>query len=259
MGRTARRSYDLDDVTIVPSRRTRSSPDVSTAWQIDAYRFDIPLLTQPTDAIVSPAMAVADRPARRARGARRRGAVGAARRPATGVAGRIARGGRRGRPGRGDRGCCRSCTRRRSASTCSPRRSRTVRDGRRHGRRPGVSPQHAASSRPAARGAGVEMLVIQGTIVSAEHVAGGRAAEPEDVHRRPGRPGRSSGGCANYQTATHLMRTGAAGVIVGYGARRRPRPPTRCWASGCRWPPRSPTRPRPGGPTWTRPAAATCT
>src|SRR2546430_17165961 len=58
MGRTARRSYGLDDVEIVPSRRTRSSKDVSTAWQIDAYRFDIPLITHPTDAIVSPATAI---------------------------------------------------------------------------------------------------------------------------------------------------------------------------------------------------------
>ncbi|MGI8592185.1 MAG: GuaB3 family IMP dehydrogenase-related protein, partial [Nakamurella sp.] len=44
MGRTARRSYGLDDVAIVPSRRTRSSAKVSTAWQIDAYRFEIPLV-----------------------------------------------------------------------------------------------------------------------------------------------------------------------------------------------------------------------
>src|ERR1044071_1014056 len=59
MGRTARRAYELDDVEIVPSRRTRSSKDVSTAWQIDAYRFEIPLITHPTDAIVSPGTAVA--------------------------------------------------------------------------------------------------------------------------------------------------------------------------------------------------------
>jgi len=57
MGRSARRAYELDDVTIVPSRRTRSSADISTVWQIDAYRFDIPMLTHPSDAIVSPAVA----------------------------------------------------------------------------------------------------------------------------------------------------------------------------------------------------------
>ena len=58
MGRTARRTYELSDINIVPSRRTRSSKDVSTAWQIDAYRFDIPMLTHPTDAVVSPATAI---------------------------------------------------------------------------------------------------------------------------------------------------------------------------------------------------------
>src|ERR687885_3075185 len=58
MGRSARRAYDFDDVQIVPSRGTRSSPDVSTTWQLDAYRFDIPLVTHPTDAIVSPATAI---------------------------------------------------------------------------------------------------------------------------------------------------------------------------------------------------------
>jgi IMP dehydrogenase len=58
MGREARRTYQLDDVDIVPSRRTRSSKEVSTAWQLDAYRFDIPVLAHPTDALVSPAFAI---------------------------------------------------------------------------------------------------------------------------------------------------------------------------------------------------------
>ena len=58
MGRSARRTYELDDVNIVPSRRTRSSSQVSTAWQIDAYRFDIPVLAHPTDAVMSPEAAI---------------------------------------------------------------------------------------------------------------------------------------------------------------------------------------------------------
>ena len=58
MGRTARRTYELDDINIVPSRRTRSSQDVSTAWQLDAYRFEIPVLSHPTDALVSPEFAI---------------------------------------------------------------------------------------------------------------------------------------------------------------------------------------------------------
>ena len=58
MGRTARRTYELDDINIVPSRRTRSSQDVSTAWQLDAYRFEIPVLSSPTDALVSVEFAI---------------------------------------------------------------------------------------------------------------------------------------------------------------------------------------------------------
>src|SRR3712207_9324467 len=59
LNRFARRGYDLDEVSIVPSRRTRDVDDVSTAWQIDAFRFDIPLVTSPSDAVVSPETAIA--------------------------------------------------------------------------------------------------------------------------------------------------------------------------------------------------------
>ncbi|MBF6202151.1 IMP dehydrogenase, partial [Nocardia cyriacigeorgica] len=58
MGRVARRTYELDDVDIVPSRRTRSSKQVSLAWQLDAYRFEVPVLSHPTDALVSPEFAI---------------------------------------------------------------------------------------------------------------------------------------------------------------------------------------------------------
>ncbi len=59
LNRFARRGYDLDEVSIVPSRRTRDVDDVSTAWQIDAFRFGIPLVASPSDAVMSPATAVA--------------------------------------------------------------------------------------------------------------------------------------------------------------------------------------------------------
>src|SRR6201999_2868919 len=58
MGRTARRTYELAEISIVPSRRTRSSQDVTTAWQLDAYRFEIPIVAHPTDALVSPEFAI---------------------------------------------------------------------------------------------------------------------------------------------------------------------------------------------------------
>src|SRR3954464_9179590 len=54
----ARRAYSFDDIAIVPSRRTRDPEEVSTAWQIDAYRFEIPILAAPMDSVMSPATAV---------------------------------------------------------------------------------------------------------------------------------------------------------------------------------------------------------
>lgn len=51
IGREARRTYDLDQISLVPTRRTRSSKDVDTTWNIDAYTFDIPLVSHPTDAL----------------------------------------------------------------------------------------------------------------------------------------------------------------------------------------------------------------
>ncbi|HEY6747092.1 MAG TPA: GuaB3 family IMP dehydrogenase-related protein, partial [Mycobacteriales bacterium] len=57
MGKTARRGYHLDDLTLVPSRRTRGSADVSIAWQLDAHRLDLPLMVAPCDAVVSPTTA----------------------------------------------------------------------------------------------------------------------------------------------------------------------------------------------------------
>ena len=58
-GKRARTAYSFDDVSIVPSRRTREPQDVSLAWQIDAYRFELPLMAAPMDSVVSPETAIA--------------------------------------------------------------------------------------------------------------------------------------------------------------------------------------------------------
>src|SRR5947208_4713690 len=57
LGRSARRAFHLDDIALVPTRRTRGSAVVSTTWQIDAHTFDLPLIAAPSDAVVSPATA----------------------------------------------------------------------------------------------------------------------------------------------------------------------------------------------------------
>src|SRR5206468_13064396 len=57
-GKTGRRAYGFDDISIVPSRRTRDRDDVDVSWEIDAFHFDIPILASAMDAVVSPATAV---------------------------------------------------------------------------------------------------------------------------------------------------------------------------------------------------------
>jgi IMP dehydrogenase len=215
MGRTARRAYDLDDVEIVPSRRTRSSSVVSTSWQIDAYRFDLPLVTHPTDAIVSPGTAVAvgelgglgvlNAEGLWARHANVEDAIFKLVRAAEDLedptaVGRVLQE-LHAAPIRLDLLTEAIKTVRESGVTVAAR----------------VSPQHAAELTPDLIAAGVEILVVQGTIISAEHVV--REAEPLNLKDFIGRLDVPviAGGVSDYRTAMHLMRTGAAGVIVGHG------------------------------------------
>jgi IMP dehydrogenase len=215
MGRTARRAYDFDDVQIVPSRRTRSSRDVSTAWQIDAYRFEIPLVTHPTDATVSPAMAV------------RIGELGGL--------GVLNAEGLWGRHPSVEVLLPRLTSAMHEADEtaavrllqqwhAAPIRVELLTEAIGQVASSGVtvaarvSPQHARDLAPALLAAGVEILVVQGTIVSAEHVS--RGSEPLNLAEFIASMDVPvvAGGVGDYRTAMHLMRTGAAGVIVGHGA-----------------------------------------
>ncbi|SDY66241.1 IMP dehydrogenase [Amycolatopsis xylanica] len=215
MGRTARRAYDLDDVEIVPSRRTRSSAVVSTAWKIDAYNFELPLVTHPTDAIVSPGTAVAvgelgglgviNAEGLWARHANVEDAMFRLVRAAEDVDDPTA------------------LVRVLQELHAAPIRLDLITEAIKTIRESGVtvaarvSPQHAAELTPDLLKAGVEILVVQGTIVSAEHVQ--RDAEPLNLKEFIGRLDVPviAGGVGDYRTAMHLMRTGAAGVIVGHG------------------------------------------
>ena len=58
IGKSARQAYGFDDIAIVPSRRTHDPDDVDISWEIDAYKFDLPLMASAMDAVVSPASAV---------------------------------------------------------------------------------------------------------------------------------------------------------------------------------------------------------
>jgi len=213
MGREARRSYDLSQVEIVPSRRTRSSQEVSTAWQLDAYPFEIPLVTHPTDAIVSPASAVrigqlGGLAVLNAEGlwARHADAQGALERVLDAA-------------GNEDPSAAVQLLQELHAAPIQPallaEALKTVGEaGVTVAAR--VSPQRARELTPDLLAAGVEILVVQGTIISAEHVSGGEPLNLKEFINSLDVPV-VAGGVGDYRTAMHLMRTGAAGVIVGYG------------------------------------------
>ncbi|MEL4210791.1 GuaB3 family IMP dehydrogenase-related protein [Corynebacterium bovis] len=230
MGRAARRVYGLDQVEIVPSRRTRSSRDVDTTWRIDAYTFDLPFMTHPSDAVVTPEFAVEfgrlgglpvinaeglwgrhrdlDAALDRVREAARTADEAA---EAAGAAG--ADGDDAGFPAQ------RVLQELHAAPLDRDLLAGRLAEVRESGVRFGVrvSPQNARELAPALIRAGLDILVIQGTLISAEHVYSN--GEPLNLKEFIGSLDVPviAGGVVNYTTALHLMRTGAAGVIVGSG------------------------------------------
>ena len=213
LGRSARRGYTLADIGIVPSRRTRDIDVVSLSWQIDAYRFDLPLVGFPSDATMSPAT-IAE--------VGRIGGLGVL--DAEGLWTRyddpspmleqLA-----GLDPLEATGQLQQVYADPVQEELISRRIKEIRDtGAVVAVR--VSPQHTLRLAPAILSAGVDLLVIQGTIVSAEHVSGSPGHPPLNLKTFIADLDVPVivGGCTNYQTALHLMRTGAAGVIVGVGA-----------------------------------------
>ena len=212
LGKTAQRGYHLDDIAIVPSRRTRDVDDVSTTWQLDAYQFRIPCVAHPSDAIMSPQTAAT------------LGKLGG-----LGVLNVEGLWTRYEEPQKIldelaalDEQA--PATRRLQEVYAEPIRPELIADRVRVIREAGVtvavrvSPQHTLALAPVILDAGVDILVIQGTLVSAEHVS--TVDEPLNLKEFIADLDLPVivGGCTNYQTALHLMRTGAAGVIVGVGA-----------------------------------------
>jgi IMP dehydrogenase len=211
LGKTAQRGYHLDEISIVPSRRTRDVDDVSTVWQLDAYKFKIPCVAHPSDATMSPQTAAA------------LGSLGGLgvlnveglwcryEEPATILAELADLPAEHG-------------TRRLQEAYTRPIRPELIVERVKEMRGGGgtvavrVSPQHTLALAPVILDAGVDILVIQGTVVSAEHVS--TTDEPLNLKEFIADLDLPVivGGCTNYQTALHLMRTGAAGVIVGIGA-----------------------------------------
>ncbi|MDN5582114.1 MAG: GuaB3 family IMP dehydrogenase-related protein [Corynebacterium sp.] len=221
MGRTARRVVGFDQINIVPSRRTRSSHDVDTTWRIDAYRFDIPFMAHPSDAVVTPEFAVefgrlGGLPVINAEGlwGRHRDLDGALEkvRAAAGDSDPL------GLPA-SDNAAQRVLQELHAAPLDRGLLAERLAEVRESGVTFGVrvSPQNARDFAPDLIKAGIDLLVIQGTLVSAEHVYSN--GEPLNLKEFIGSIDVPviAGGVVDYTTAMHLMRTGAAGVIVGSG------------------------------------------
>ncbi|MGB5797109.1 MAG: GuaB3 family IMP dehydrogenase-related protein, partial [Mycolicibacter algericus] len=216
MGRTARRTYELDDINIVPSRRTRSSKDVSTAWQLDAYRFEIPVLAHPTDSLVSPEFAIELGRLGGLGVLNGEGLIGRHADVADKIAQVVAAADKEPEP----EASIRLLQQLHAAPLDPDLLGAAVARIREAGVTTAVrvSPQNAAALTPALVTAGIDLLVIQGTIISAERVA--NDGEPLNLKTFISELDIPvvAGGVIDHRTALHLMRTGAAGVIVGYGS-----------------------------------------
>jgi IMP dehydrogenase len=205
-----RHAYSFDDVAIVPSRRTRDPEEVTVHWQIDAYRFELPILAAPMDSVMSPQTAVAFG---------KYGGLGVLDLEGlwtryddpSDLLGEVAQ-------LDGPR-----ATARMQEIYQEPVKPELITARLKEMRDSGVtvagslSPQRTKEFAKTVVDAGCDMFVIRGTTVSAEHVSG--QAEPlnlkEFIYELDVPV--IVGGCATYQAALHLMRTGAAGVLVGFG------------------------------------------
>ena len=209
-GKKARRAYGFDDIAIVPSRRTRDAEDVDIAWRLGPHLLELPLLAAAMDGVVSPATAI-ELGEMGGLGVLNLEGIWTRYEDADALLERIAT---------FDKAEATREMQKIYAEPIQPeligKRIKEIKDA-------GVmaaaslTPQRVREHWQLALDAGLDVLVIQGTVVSAEHVS--TVVEPlnlkEFIATMPVPV--IVGGCASYQAALHLMRTGAAGVLVGVG------------------------------------------
>ncbi len=210
IGKSGRRAYGFDDIAIVPSRRTRDPEDVDIRWRIDAYEFSLPLLGSAMDGVISPATAIE---------IGRLGGLGVLN--LEGLWTRYA-----------DPEPLLEEIAELAPELATARMQEIYKEpvvpeliGQRIAELKAAGITTAASLTPQkverfhrlALEAGLDILVIQGTVVSAEHVS--TRSEPLNLKEFIARYDIPVivGGCASYSSALHLMRTGAAGILIGVG------------------------------------------
>jgi IMP dehydrogenase len=210
IGKSGRRAYGFDDIAIVPSRRTRDPEDVDISWQIDAYDFGLPVMAAAMDGVVSPATAI--------------------------EIGRLGGVGVLNLEGLWTRYEDPDSVFEEIASLDPEKATIRMQEVYAEPIKPeligvriqeikdagvvscaSVTPQRTTMFADAILAAELDLLVIQGTVVSAEHVS--KTVEPLNLKKfiRELEIPVIVGGCASYQAALHLMRTGAVGVLVGVG------------------------------------------
>src|ERR687895_2070871 len=211
-GKKARRAYGFDDIAIVPSRRTRDPDDIDITWTLGPYRFELPLLAAAMDGVVSPhtagvigklgGLAVLNLEGIWTRyedaDAELERIANAPKEAATGELQRIYR---------------------------EPVKEELIAQRIREIKDQGVvaaaslTPQRVRGYYETALEAGLDILVIQGTVISAEHVSTDESRPPLNLKEfiREVPVPVAVGGCASYSTGLHLMRTEAAAVLVGVG------------------------------------------
>lgn len=222
MGREARRTYELEDVAIVPSRRTRSSKDVDPRWSIDAYEFGFPLMMHPTDSVSGPESAAEFA---RLGGLAVLNAEGIWARHEDGDAAiaKVVEAASESEWSSAE-AANKVLQELHSAPIDEDLLVRRITELRESGAITAVrvSPQRCRELTPILVKAGIDLLVIQGTLISAEHVTSdGEPLNLKDFIGSLDVPV-IVGGVVDYRTALHLMRTGAAGVIVGPGTTTTP-------------------------------------
>ena len=209
-GKKGRRGYGFDDVAIVPSRRTRDPDDVDVSWNLGPYRFELPLLASAMDGVVSPSTAAA-----------------------IGRLGGLAVFNFEGIWSRFEDADERLDKIADAAPEVATLKMQEIYD---HPVKPeliarrveevkaqgvvaagSLTPQRVEDWYEIALEAGLDILVIQGTVISAEHVS--TKSEPLNLKEFIAEVPVPCvvGGCASYSTGLHLMRTGAVGVLVGVG------------------------------------------
>jgi IMP dehydrogenase len=211
-GKKGRRAYGFDDIAIVPSRRTRDPDDIDISWTLGPYRFELPLLASAMDGVVSPETA---------------GIVGK-----LGGLAVLNLEGIFTRYEDADEQLARIAELPKEEATAEMQRiyaepikpeliEQRIREIKDQGvvAAASLTPQRVRAHYEGAVEAGLDILVIQGTVISAEHVSTDESRPPLNLKEfiRDVPVPVVVGGCASYSTGLHLMRTGAVGVLVGVG------------------------------------------